>query len=349
MKALYNHGFPVPKPYDVNRHCVVMALGSGYQLNSIQELRHPGAVFDALMKQICRLASFGLIHCDFNEFNLLVNDEEEVTIIDFPQMVSTEHVNAQYYFDRDVECIRTFFKRRFGFEAIRVPRLFVDTERCDVELDEELRASGWDKAANEEFDKLVAIVEDVDTGEEGGPGSSDDGGVASDEQESDAEGLDEGEEAVREERTPLSIEANGNDSPLGLPESREQSGEVELEIERKICDLSCGEPGADAANRVAPSVKDEDETRSVAGSVARSQLSRLSSARRPPVTQEEISERVKRDMQKQHHRSAPKVNLSIAVLRWLMTECLKRSSMSMLPASPLLHASFSSTGCNGFH
>ena len=73
MKALYNHGFPVPRPYDVNRHCVVMALGNGYQLNSIQELKHPGVVFDALMEQICRLASFGLIHCDFNEFNLLVS------------------------------------------------------------------------------------------------------------------------------------------------------------------------------------------------------------------------------------------------------------------------------------
>merc|ERR1712039_590537 len=120
MKALYNHGFPVPQPFDVNRHCVVMALGSGYQLNSIQQLRHPGAVFDKLMEQICRLASFVLIHCDFNEFNLLVNDNEEVTIIDFPQMISTDHVNAEYYFNRDVECIRTFFRRRFHFEAVRV-------------------------------------------------------------------------------------------------------------------------------------------------------------------------------------------------------------------------------------
>ena len=56
MKALYNHGFPVPTPYDVNRHCVVMSLGSGYQLNSIQVLRHPSSVFDNLMRLACRLA-----------------------------------------------------------------------------------------------------------------------------------------------------------------------------------------------------------------------------------------------------------------------------------------------------
>ena len=86
MKALHAHGFPVPTPHDVNRHCVIMDLASGYQLNSIQELRHPAAVFDKLMNLIVRLAEHGLIHCDFNEFNLLVNDEEEVTVIDFPQV-----------------------------------------------------------------------------------------------------------------------------------------------------------------------------------------------------------------------------------------------------------------------
>ena len=44
-------------------------------------------------------------------------------MIDFPQMVSTSHINAKYYFDRDVECIRSFFERRFGFCADAVPTL----------------------------------------------------------------------------------------------------------------------------------------------------------------------------------------------------------------------------------
>ena len=34
------------------------------------------------------------MHCDFNEFNLLVDDDERVTLIDFPQMVSTSHLTA---------------------------------------------------------------------------------------------------------------------------------------------------------------------------------------------------------------------------------------------------------------
>lgn len=32
MKALYDRGFPVPKPIDFNRHCVVMELVNGYTL-----------------------------------------------------------------------------------------------------------------------------------------------------------------------------------------------------------------------------------------------------------------------------------------------------------------------------
>ena len=49
------------------------------------------------MQLIVKFACHGLIHCDFNEFNILVSDSEEVTIIDFPQMVSTSHMNAEMY------------------------------------------------------------------------------------------------------------------------------------------------------------------------------------------------------------------------------------------------------------
>lgn len=47
------------------------------------------------MNLILKLASYGLIHGDFNEFNLMINEEEKITMIDFPQMVSTSHPNAE--------------------------------------------------------------------------------------------------------------------------------------------------------------------------------------------------------------------------------------------------------------
>ena len=49
------------------------------------------------MELIVQLAGYGLIHCDFNEFNILLDDRDQPTIIDFPQMVSIAHPNANWY------------------------------------------------------------------------------------------------------------------------------------------------------------------------------------------------------------------------------------------------------------
>jgi RIO kinase 2 len=43
---------------------------------------------------------------------LQIDDDEKVTMIDFPQMVSVKHRNAQMFFDRDIECIYKFFRKR---------------------------------------------------------------------------------------------------------------------------------------------------------------------------------------------------------------------------------------------
>ena len=39
MKALKDRGFPVPTPWDFNRHCVVMDLIDGFPLQNIAEGR----------------------------------------------------------------------------------------------------------------------------------------------------------------------------------------------------------------------------------------------------------------------------------------------------------------------
>lgn len=49
------------------------------------------------MDLIVRFARAGLIHGDFNEFNILIRRESgEPIVIDFPQMVSTSHENAEW-------------------------------------------------------------------------------------------------------------------------------------------------------------------------------------------------------------------------------------------------------------
>lgn len=96
--------YPVPKAIDNNRHAVLMSLVDGVPLYSVKIIENPRPVLEECIGMLTRLVGHGLIHCDFNEFNLLINQEtSEVTMIDFPQMVSTSHPNAEDYFNRDVQ------------------------------------------------------------------------------------------------------------------------------------------------------------------------------------------------------------------------------------------------------
>jgi len=169
MKVLHEHGFPVPKPIDQARHCILMGLIDAYPLRQINEVPSPGKLYSILMDLIVRFARAGLIHGDYNEFNILIHRETgEPVVIDFPQMVSTSHENAEWYFNRDVECIRTFFRRRFRYESALYPKFKASLNNEDVEgfkLDVEVAASGFrsrDQKVLEEY--MKSVQEDEESG-----------------------------------------------------------------------------------------------------------------------------------------------------------------------------------------
>jgi RIO kinase 2 len=63
---------------------------------SINTTTSPSDLFAKLMEIVVRLAQHGLIHGDFNEFNLMIREDDgEPMVIDFPQMVSVRHANAE--------------------------------------------------------------------------------------------------------------------------------------------------------------------------------------------------------------------------------------------------------------
>ena len=41
-------------------------------------------VYQKMIDLVVRLAQHGLVHGDFNEFNMMIDDEENLTMIDFP-------------------------------------------------------------------------------------------------------------------------------------------------------------------------------------------------------------------------------------------------------------------------
>lgn len=115
------------------------------------------------MDLIVRLANHGVIHGDFNEFNIMIKDNGKPVIIDFPQMISTKHINAETYFQRDVNCIRDFFRRRFGYESELYPT-FEDILREDC-IDIEIKASGLTKQMEKDLLVEMGFNEETD-GEE---------------------------------------------------------------------------------------------------------------------------------------------------------------------------------------
>uniref|UniRef100_A0A1I7VZT8 non-specific serine/threonine protein kinase n=1 Tax=Loa loa TaxID=7209 RepID=A0A1I7VZT8_LOALO len=160
LKALHDHSFPLPRPIDRCRHVVVMDLINGTTLCHVQQINDTEGLYEKLMNIIVRLARYGLIHGDFNEFNIMLTEQEEPILIDLPQMVSVDHPNAQFYFERDVSCVRTFFKRRFNYESELYPKFEAMTRKYN--LDVEVNASGFTPRMSKAYDKALEKVQKDD-------------------------------------------------------------------------------------------------------------------------------------------------------------------------------------------
>ncbi|CCE64300.1 hypothetical protein TPHA_0H00920 [Tetrapisispora phaffii CBS 4417] len=167
MSLLYTKGFKVPEPFDNSRHVIVMELIRGYPMRRLRKHKDIPKLYSDLMKFILQLANSGLIHCDFNEFNIMIKDEVEdendcgFVVIDFPQCISIQHKDADFYFKRDVDGIRRFFKKKLKYEPecdstmfdtdgfgtgykYPYPVFSRDVKRSD-NLDELVQASGFSK------------------------------------------------------------------------------------------------------------------------------------------------------------------------------------------------------------
>ncbi|KAI0715241.1 RIO1 family-domain-containing protein [Earliella scabrosa] len=222
MKVLYEHHFPVPRPVDQARHCILMEFIDAYPLRQVADLPSPGALYSKLMDLIVRFARAGLIHGDYNEFNILIRRETgDPVVIDFPQMVSTSHKNAEWYFNRDVECIRRFFRRRFRYESNIYPRFrSLKAEKSadggeEWHLDLVVCASGYDKGEQKVLEEYMDNVQ-----QERARGESDE----EDEAEGSGEEEEEDEDDEGEEEEEYSEEEDGGRRDGGEGDVREEAG-----------------------------------------------------------------------------------------------------------------------------
>ena len=165
MKGLYSHGFSVPRPYGYNRHAIIMEYVPSYPLNKIEEIKDKNVVYHKMMDFIYKLGENGLIHGDFNEFNILlnINKPDEIVVIDFPQMISIHHSEAENYFKRDVQCVKNYFLKKFNL-TFDEDLKFSDIKQINF-LDQELKAYGYKKEEKKKIEKKEDELEEEENEE----------------------------------------------------------------------------------------------------------------------------------------------------------------------------------------
>lgn len=225
MRALHAHDFPVPVPIDQNRHVVAMSRVTGFPLAQIKsgKLDQANEIFDQCIAILRKLAEHGLIHCDFNEFNLLIDENDRhITLIDFPQMVSTGHVNASELLERDINCLIKFFAMKMKYLPPDESIFHLeDLQLSDIRIDEEVKASGFEDEEGENIMNIDIPVAGLDNDED------------DDEEEVvEAQQTKEGQEGEKAGTSPP-VEGEGDEHSGSDVSDEEGEGEAEGENKEK--------------------------------------------------------------------------------------------------------------------
>ncbi len=114
LKILYPKGVAVPEPFKQNRHVLVMGMIEGAELFHYPELPEPQAVLKEILVNIRKAyQEAGIIHADLSPYNIILQPNQHILIIDWPQYVTTKHPNAQELLKRDIKNVVRFFQRKF--------------------------------------------------------------------------------------------------------------------------------------------------------------------------------------------------------------------------------------------
>ena len=116
LRLVHQAGVSSPEPLHRNRHVLVMSYIDGYNLVDVDDLDDPEGFLDDILQNVRRALSAGVIHTDLSEYNIVVQADGEVLLIDWPQFVHRDHPNAEMLLRRDVGNVLRYFRRKFGVE-----------------------------------------------------------------------------------------------------------------------------------------------------------------------------------------------------------------------------------------
>ena len=114
LVKLKNTRMNISTPYFRSMHSIVMFRINGKRLVDYKTLQNPKEIFNKIIEQIRIAYDQNIINGDLSEYNIILDDNDEVWIIDWPQAVTLEHPNSDYLFKRDIHNIISFFKRKYN-------------------------------------------------------------------------------------------------------------------------------------------------------------------------------------------------------------------------------------------
>jgi RIO kinase 2 len=117
MKLVYANGVSVPEPLSHNRHVIAMGMIEGGQLSKYKSIGKTEKVLREILRNVRKTyLKANLIHGDLSEYNIILQPDGHILIIDWPQAVKTDHPMAAEMLERDLRNVLTYFNRKFNIE-----------------------------------------------------------------------------------------------------------------------------------------------------------------------------------------------------------------------------------------
>ena len=104
-----------PTPLYRSFHCIVMEPFYGIRLADAESLDDPKSVLEKIIGNVKIAYQNGYINGDLNEYNIMVNNDN-ILILDWPQAIRVDTINANAVLMRDVKNILKFFSKKYKIE-----------------------------------------------------------------------------------------------------------------------------------------------------------------------------------------------------------------------------------------
>jgi RIO kinase 2 len=106
----------ISTPYFRAMHSIVMHKINGIRLIDYKFLQNPKEILNKIFDQIKIAYEENIVNGDVSEYNIILDENNDIWIIDWPQAVTLDHPNSNFLIKRDINNVIRFFKRKYDLQ-----------------------------------------------------------------------------------------------------------------------------------------------------------------------------------------------------------------------------------------